>query len=85
MKVVSVYNENGWQRDLPSLLLGRANHGCTSFFSGNKRVNRDPRWMGKCNLTLLLIEQGARSRPAQQPAQTLLSPLEPGRTHFTRS
>ena len=36
---VAVYNVKKWQRNLPSLLLGRHGHGCTSFVSGNKRVD----------------------------------------------
>ena len=67
MKVVSVYNENGWQRDLPSLLLGRANHGCTSFVSGSKRVNRNLvfvkiRSFMRPPFQLLLVSGGSRAR-----------------------
>ena len=40
-RTVAVYNENGWQRNLPNLLTERKYlHGCTSFVSGNKRVSR---------------------------------------------
>ena len=39
MNVVSVYRENGWQVDLPPLLVGRANLGCSSYVSQNRRVN----------------------------------------------
>ena len=39
-RTVAVYNENGWQRNLPNLLTERMYfHGCTSFVSGNKRVD----------------------------------------------
>ena len=70
MKVVSVYNENGWQRDLPSLLLGRANHGCTSFVSGNKRVNRNlifvkNRSFIRQPFQLLLVSGGGSSHVAR--------------------
>ena len=36
---VTVYNENGWVRDLPNLLTARVAHSCTSFLSEGKRVN----------------------------------------------
>ena len=39
-RTVAVYNENGWQRNLPNLLTERMYlHGCTSFVSRNKRVD----------------------------------------------
>ena len=38
---VSVYGESGWKRDLPSLNIGRFNHGCTSFIQNGKWVSND--------------------------------------------
>ena len=35
---VSVYDENGWIEDLPSLKEGRRVHACTSFASGGHKV-----------------------------------------------
>ena len=37
--IVSVYNKNGWVRDLAPMNQGRYGHGCTSFVSGGKKVN----------------------------------------------
>ena len=37
---VSLYNEEGFQSDLPSLKQARGGHGCASFLNGdNERVN----------------------------------------------
>ena len=36
---VSVYSEQGWQKDLPGLTHGRYLHTCTSYMSGGKRVS----------------------------------------------
>ena len=36
---VSVYNEAGWQRDLPSLNQAREKHGCGSYVNRGKKVN----------------------------------------------
>ena len=38
MTKASVYNEDGWQRDLPSFSEGRRHHACSSFLSSGKRV-----------------------------------------------
>ena len=35
LDTVSQYNEAGWVRDLPDLLQGRQNHGC-SYFDNNE-------------------------------------------------
>ena len=32
------YNENGWLKNLPDLMVTRSKHGCTSFISGGTRV-----------------------------------------------
>ena len=37
---VSEYNEAGWVRDLPQLLTGRSQHGC-SYFVNNKGTKVD--------------------------------------------
>ena len=37
---VSVYSENGWQRDLASLNQGRNYHACGSYRNGGKKVNQ---------------------------------------------
>ena len=39
LNIVSVYSEQGWQEDLPSLNTGRWNHACTSYMSEGKRVS----------------------------------------------
>ena len=36
---VSVYNEQGWSRDLAPLATGRRFHACTSYTLGGKKVN----------------------------------------------
>ena len=36
---VSVYNDDGWQRDLAPLNQGRRNHACGSYVNGGKKVN----------------------------------------------
>ena len=38
LNTVSVYNAEGWQRDLPPLNTGRRNHACSSYWSGERRV-----------------------------------------------
>ena len=35
---VSVYNTQGWLEDLPSLNMGRYQHACTSYMSGENKV-----------------------------------------------
>ena len=35
---VSVYNEGGWVKDLPSLNLGRSNHGCGHFVNTDNKM-----------------------------------------------
>ena len=35
---VIAYNENGWLRNLPDLMVKRYGHGCTSFVSDGTRV-----------------------------------------------
>ena len=35
---VSVYNEEGWVEDLPSLNLGRSNHGCGHFMNADYKM-----------------------------------------------
>ena len=35
---VSVYREDGWNRDLASLVTGRRMHACTSYTHGGKKV-----------------------------------------------
>ena len=35
-KIVSVYNKNGWQRDMPSLENNRLSHACTSFVQSGR-------------------------------------------------
>ena len=37
-KLVSVYSEAGWQRDLTSLNQGRKLHACGSYVNGGKKV-----------------------------------------------
>ena len=36
---VSIYTEQGWQRNLPPLNTGRESHACSSFMSGGGRVS----------------------------------------------
>ena len=38
LKIVALYNLQGWKKDLQSLKQGVATHGCTSFMSNGKRV-----------------------------------------------
>ena len=38
-KIVSVYNEEGWQRDLAPLNEGRAIHACSDYKAGGKKVS----------------------------------------------
>ena len=38
MSRVIAFNENGWLKNLPDLIVKRVNHGCTSFISGGTRV-----------------------------------------------
>ena len=35
---VIAFNENGWLKNLPDLMVNRVKHGCTSFFSDGTRV-----------------------------------------------
>ena len=37
---VYVYSVQGWQEDLPSLNIGRYDHACTSYMTGEKRVSK---------------------------------------------
>ena len=36
--IVSRYNKDGWVEDLPSLKVGRNNHGCSHYSSGGEQV-----------------------------------------------
>ena len=36
LNTVSIYNAEGWQRDLPPLNTGRRNHACSSYWSGER-------------------------------------------------
>ena len=38
MTKATVYNEDGWQRDLPSFSEGRRHHACSSFLNKEKKV-----------------------------------------------
>ena len=38
MKIVSVYNVDGWQRDLTPMNVGRRMHACSSYVKGGKKV-----------------------------------------------
>ena len=67
--MVSVYDKNGWTKDLQPLNIGRAKHGCTSFLSGNQRVKKSKFtfWEGK-NLKLIFssswsLGDGAKLTP----------------------
>ena len=44
-KLVSVYNEAGWQRDLTQLNQGRKLHACGSYFNGGEKVNDKFEWL----------------------------------------
>ena len=35
---VSIYNENGWIKELPSLDIGRSNHGCGHFINTDNKM-----------------------------------------------
>ena len=35
---VSRYDKNGWVKDLPSLKVGRGQHGCSQYSSGGEQV-----------------------------------------------
>ena len=35
---VSLYNKDGWVRDMPSLNTGRIGHGCTTYSTGGEQV-----------------------------------------------
>ena len=37
-KRVSLYNDDGWVRDMPSLKTGRIDHGCSSFWTEGEQV-----------------------------------------------
>ena len=38
MKIVSVYNVDGWQRDLTPMNVGRALHACGAYLRCGKKV-----------------------------------------------
>ena len=53
---VAVYDVNGWKKNLPSLLLGRGyGHGCTSFVTGNNRVEILFHWLCKTFILLSFL------------------------------
>jgi hypothetical protein len=39
MSTVSRYGVLGWVEDLPSLVVGRVDHGCGSYFRGDSQVS----------------------------------------------
>ena len=36
--IVSIYDENGWRRDLPSLQQKRNSHGCGSYINDDNNI-----------------------------------------------
>ena len=81
MRRVSRYGTGGWLEDLPSMNLGRADHGCASFLQEGEKVSAAPRppppHRVSCAAQVFIVSGvfGASSEVLRAGAWTLVAPL----------
>ena len=78
MRRVSRYGTGGWLEDLPSMNLGRADHGCASFLQDGDKVSAPPPpHRVSCAAQVFIVSGvfGASSEVLRAGAWTLVAPL----------